>query len=155
MADVPIRIGDETVYADETGVFSLRITRKHAYKMQLLLERQIGAHYYEQVSGPTEVMAGTDETPGRAQFVVRVDQKKVPSLPKGGIVIGNANAALDGATGSGGIYLALLANSLGRTGNSSNYTSPAPRMTGSAAKIMERSMRQFCRQCVPREFRFI
>jgi hypothetical protein len=101
VADVPIRIGDETVYADETGVFSLRITRKHAYKMQLLLERQIGAHYYEQVSGPTEVMAGTDETPGRAQFVVRVDQKKVPSLPKGGIVIGNANAALDGATGSG------------------------------------------------------
>ncbi len=101
VADVPIRIGDETVYADETGVFSLRITRKHAYKMQLLLERQIGAHYYEQVSGPTEVMAGTDEAPGRAQFVVRVNQKKVPSLPKGGIVIGNANAAPDGATGSG------------------------------------------------------
>jgi hypothetical protein len=29
------------------------IARKHAYKMQLLLERQIGFHYYEQVSGPT------------------------------------------------------------------------------------------------------
>jgi hypothetical protein len=101
VADVPVRIGDETVYADETGVFSLRITHKHAYKMQLLLERQIGFHYYEQVSGPTEVIAGTDEAPGRAQFVVRVNQKKVPSLPKGGIVIGNANAAPDDATGSG------------------------------------------------------
>jgi hypothetical protein len=101
VADVPIRIGDETVYADETGVFSLRVAHKHAYKMQLLLERQIGSHYYEQVSGPTEVMAGTDAAPGRAQFVVRVNQKKVPSLPKGGIVIGNANAAPDGATGSG------------------------------------------------------
>jgi hypothetical protein len=46
-------------------------------------------------------MAGTDEAPGRAQFVVRVNQKKAPSLPKGGIVIGKANAAPDGATGSG------------------------------------------------------
>lgn len=100
VSDVPVRIGDETVYADETGVFSLRVVRKHAYKMQLLLERQIGSPYYEQVTGPTEVMAGTDEAPGRAQFVVRVNQKKVPSLPKGGIVIGNVDAPLGSATGN-------------------------------------------------------
>jgi hypothetical protein len=98
--DVPVRIGDETVYTDDTGAYSLRVTHKHTYKIQLLLDRQIGFHYYEQVSGPSEVMAGTDETPGQAQYVVRVNQKKVPSLPKGGIVIGNANAAPDGATGS-------------------------------------------------------
>lgn len=102
VSDVPVRIGDETVYADETGVFSLRIARKHVYKMQLLLDRQIGSHYYEQVTGPTEVMAGTDAAPGRAQFVVRVNQKKIPSLPKGGIVIGNVDAAPSNATGSGG-----------------------------------------------------
>jgi hypothetical protein len=45
-------------------------------------------------------MAGTDEAPGRAQFVVRVNQKKVPSLPKGGIVIGNVDAPLGSATGN-------------------------------------------------------
>jgi hypothetical protein len=85
----------------DTGAYSLRVTHKHAYKIQLLLDRQIGFHYYEQVSGSSEVMAGTDETPGQAKFGVRVNQKKVPSLPKGDIVIGNANAAPDGATGSG------------------------------------------------------
>jgi hypothetical protein len=100
VADVPVRIADETVYTDDTGAYSLRVTRKHTYKIQLLLDRQIGFHYYEQVSGPTEVIAGTDETPGQAQFVVRVNQNKVPSLPKGGIVIGNANTAPDDATGS-------------------------------------------------------
>jgi hypothetical protein len=55
------------------------VIRKHTYKIQLLLDRQIGFHYYEQVSGPTEVIVGTDETPGQAQFVVRVNQNKVPS----------------------------------------------------------------------------
>ncbi len=101
VADVPIRIGDVTVYTDETGAFSLRATRKHTYKIRLLLDRQIGAHYYEQVSGPTEVTAGTDEAPGQAQFVVRVNQKKVLSSPKGGIVIGHADATVDGGARSG------------------------------------------------------
>jgi hypothetical protein len=100
VADVPVRIADETVYTGDTGAYSLRVTRKRTYKIQLLLDRQIGFHYYEQVSGSSEVMAGTDETPGQAQFVVRVNQKKVPSLPKGGIVIGSVNVASDSAAGS-------------------------------------------------------
>ncbi len=102
VGDVPIRIGDETVYTDEAGVFSLRVTRRHVYKIQLLLERQIGAHYYEQVSGPAQIMAGTDQLPGQAQFVVRVNQGKAPRLPKGGITIGNIEAASGSATGSDG-----------------------------------------------------
>lgn len=92
--DVPVRIGDATVYTDEAGVFSLRVARNRTYKVELLLERQIGAQYYEQVSGPTSVTAGTDEAPGRAQFVVRVNPKKVPSLTKGGIVIGKIDVTL-------------------------------------------------------------
>jgi hypothetical protein len=101
VADVPIRIGDQLVYTDETGAFSQYVTRKHTYKIQLLLDRQIDAHYYEQVSGPTEVMSGTDATLVQAQFVVRVNQKKIPSLPKGGIIIGNPDAATNAPTGSG------------------------------------------------------
>lgn len=100
VADVPIRIGDEMVYTDEAGAFSVRVMSKREYKIQLLLDRQIGADYYEQVSGPTEVQAGTDEAPGQAQLVVRVDPKRAPSVPKGGIVIGNADAAPGSATGS-------------------------------------------------------
>jgi hypothetical protein len=100
LADVPIRIGDEIVYTDETGAFSLRVARKRTYKIQLLLERQIGFHYYEQVSGPAEVTSGMDESPGQAQFVVRMNQKKIPSLPKGGIVIGLANTSPDSTADS-------------------------------------------------------
>jgi hypothetical protein len=101
VADVPVRIGNDTVYADETGAYSLRVTHKKLYKIQLLLERPIGFHYYEQVSGSAEVMAGTDQLPGQAQFVVRVSQKKVLSAPNGGIVIGHADATVDGASKSG------------------------------------------------------
>jgi hypothetical protein len=101
VADVPIRIGDETVYSDETGAFSLRVAHKRAYKIQLLLQQQIDFHYYEQVSMPAEVMAGTDTAPGQVQGVLRVNQTKVPRLPKGGIVIGNAEAASNTGTGSG------------------------------------------------------
>jgi hypothetical protein len=96
VADVPVRIGSETVYTDEAGVFSLRVARKRADKIQLLLDRQVDARYYEYVSGPTEVMPGNDEVPGQAQFVVRMNQKKVPSVPKGGIVIGNVKPSLGG-----------------------------------------------------------
>lgn len=98
VADVPILIGDETVYTDETGAFSLRVMHKRTYKIQLLLQQQIGFHYYEQVSLPAEVMAGTDTAPGQIQAMVRVNQTKTPKLPKGGIVIGDA-AASNTATG--------------------------------------------------------
>jgi hypothetical protein len=99
VVDVPIRIGDETVYTDENGVFILHVARKRTYKIQLLLERQIGFHYYEQVSGPIEVTSEMDESPGQAHFVVQVNQKKIPNLPKGGIVIGLANTSPDSASG--------------------------------------------------------
>jgi hypothetical protein len=98
LADVPIRIGDEMIYSDEAGVFSLHVAHKRVYSVQLILDRQIGAHYYEQVSGSPAVMAGTEDAPGQVQLVVRVNQKKAPSLLKGGIVIGTAVAAPDGAT---------------------------------------------------------
>ena len=93
IAFVPLRIGDEIVYTDEAGTFSLRVTRRRAYKIQLLLERQVGFHYYEQVNGPGEAMSGTDDTPGQAQFVLRVNEKRVLKIPTGGIVIGQVIAA--------------------------------------------------------------
>ena len=90
LADVPIRVGDEMIYSDEAGGFSLHVTHRHVYSIQLLLDPQIGAHFYEQVSGPSTVMAGTEDAPGQVELVVRVNQKKAPKLPKGGIVIGVA-----------------------------------------------------------------
>lgn len=87
VADVPVLIGDQTVYTNEAGIFSLRAAHKRVYKIRLLLERPIDFHYYQQESGPTEVMAGTDKAPGQARFVVRVDPKKVTSVSQGGIVI--------------------------------------------------------------------
>ena len=102
VANVPILIGDDTVFTDEAGVYSLRVARKHLYKIQVKLDREIDSHYYEKVSGPEEVMAGTDEAPGQAQFVLRVNQTKIPSLQKqGGIVIGKTGPAPVGTTGSG------------------------------------------------------
>ena len=101
VANVPIRIGDDTVFTDDAGTYSLRVARKHLYKILVKLDRQIDSHYYEKVSGPEEVIAGTDEAPGRAQFVLRVNQAKIPSLRKpGGIVIGQTGPAPDGTTGS-------------------------------------------------------
>jgi hypothetical protein len=104
VADVPIRIGVDTVFTDEAGIFSLRVSRKHIYKIQLLLDRQIDVHFYDAVSGPTEVMAGTDEAPGLAHFVVRVNERRVPNAQKQrGIVIGKVNATPDGSSdGQGG-----------------------------------------------------
>ncbi len=100
LADIPIRIGDEIVYSDEAGNFSLRVTHKHVYNVQPMLDHQIGAYYYEQVSGSSTVMAGTDDVPGQVQLVVLVNQKKTPSLLKGGIVIGTAVANPDGTIGN-------------------------------------------------------
>jgi hypothetical protein len=94
VADVPIRIGDETVYTDDDGCFTLRAAKKRIYKLQLQLDHQIGAHYYEQVSGSPQIMAGTDDAPGQVQFVVRVDKNKIPSAPQGGIVIGRAEPSV-------------------------------------------------------------
>jgi hypothetical protein len=102
VANVPIHIGDSTVFTDEAGIYSLRVARKHLYKIQVKLDGEIDSRYYEKVSGPEEVMAGTDAAPGRAQFVLRVNQAKIPSLQKqGGIVIGKTDQAPDGTTGSG------------------------------------------------------
>jgi hypothetical protein len=98
VADVPVRIGSETVYTDEAGVFNLRVSRKRAEKIQLLLDRKVGVRYYEYVSGPAEVMPGTDEAPGHVEFVVRVNQTKAPDAQKGGLVIGNVNSSLGGTT---------------------------------------------------------
>jgi hypothetical protein len=100
LADVPVLIGSETVFTNESGMFSFRATHRRSYKIRLLLERPVDFHYYEPVSGPAEVMAGTDDAPGQAQFVVRVNQEKVPKLPKGGVVIGAEDGASDG-TNSG------------------------------------------------------
>jgi hypothetical protein len=102
LANVPIRIGDDTVFTDEAGIYSVRVARKHLYKIQVKLDREIDSHYYEKVSGPEEVIAGTDEAPGRAQFVLRANQTKIPSLQKpGGIVIGKTEPVLNDTTGSG------------------------------------------------------
>jgi hypothetical protein len=92
VADLPVVIGNQTVYTNESGVFSLRTTHKRAYKIRLLLERPIDFHYYQQEGGPADVMAGTDDAPGQAKFVVRPDQKKVSDAPQGGIVIGSGVA---------------------------------------------------------------
>jgi hypothetical protein len=68
--------------------------------VQAMLDRQIGAQYYEQLSGSAAVMARTEDAPEQVQFVVRMNQKKTPSLLKGGIVIGKAVANPDGMIGN-------------------------------------------------------
>jgi hypothetical protein len=40
-----------------------------------MLDRQIGAHSYEQVSGSSAVMAGTEDAPEQVQLLVQVNQK--------------------------------------------------------------------------------
>jgi hypothetical protein len=100
LADVPVQIGEEMIYSDDAGAFSLRVTLKRAYRVQPMLDRQIGAHYYQQVSGSSTIMAGTEDAPEQVQLVVRVNQTKTPSVLKGGIVIGSPVQTPDGVTGS-------------------------------------------------------
>ena len=85
--DVPVRIGDNTVYTDEKGAFSLHVARQRSYKIEVLLERPVGDHYYDLVSGPTEAVAGTEGAPGQASFVVHMSQKQVDNPPHRGIEI--------------------------------------------------------------------
>lgn len=87
VSDVPVRIGNDTVFSDELGQFSLRVARRRTYKIQLSLDRQVGVHFLENVSGPSEVVAGTDADPGVADFVVRIDPNKKAVAPAGGVVI--------------------------------------------------------------------
>jgi len=94
VADTPVLVGDETVYTDDTGAFSLHVTRKHAYKIHLVLDHQIDSQYFEQVSGPAEIVAGTEKAPGEAEFVVRIDPQRTSSTPKGGIMIVNPGVTL-------------------------------------------------------------
>ena len=68
--------------------------------VQAMLDRQIGAQYYEQLSGSAAVMARTEDAPEQVQLVVRVNQTKTHSVLKGGIVIGSPVQTPDGVTGS-------------------------------------------------------
>lgn len=99
VADVPIRIGDETVYTDNHGAFSLRVTRKHPYKIHPILDRVIGFHFYELVNGPEQVIPSTDDQPDQVQFVVRLNGKVAPTVPAGGMVVGEKSSSSAG-TGS-------------------------------------------------------
>lgn len=99
LADAPVQIGNGMIYSDDAGAFSLRVTNKPAYSVQPMLDRQIGALYSQQVSGPSTIMAGTEDAPEQVRLVVRVNQTKTPSVLKGGIVIGSAAQTPRGVTG--------------------------------------------------------
>jgi hypothetical protein len=47
-----------------------------------MLDRQIGAHYCQLVSGSAVIMAGTEDAPEQVQLVVPVNRDKTPSLLK-------------------------------------------------------------------------
>jgi hypothetical protein len=72
VADVPLRVEGMTIYSDEIGTFNVRVPRRRATSIGLILDRPIDRHVYEQVSGPPEVMPGPDVAPGQANFVVRI-----------------------------------------------------------------------------------
>jgi hypothetical protein len=120
LADVPIRIGNETVYTDETGAFSLRASNKRSYRIQLQLERPVNAHYYELVSGPAEVIPGTDDAPAEARFVVRLNRQKAASVSPHGIVVGGTASVVNGETPAAGDGANPRERNPGGTGNMSN-----------------------------------
>jgi hypothetical protein len=86
------------IYSDDAGAFSRRVTHKRAYTIQPMLDRQIGAHYCQPVSGPSTIMAGTEDAPGQVQLVVRVNRDKTPGSLKGGILIGSSVQTPDPVT---------------------------------------------------------
>jgi hypothetical protein len=79
VADVPVRIGERTVYTDETGTFILRMARRRETSIRLALDHPIDLRHYQQVSGPSEVVPGTDENPAQADFIVRISEDGVGS----------------------------------------------------------------------------
>lgn len=72
VADVPIRVGDRTIYSDETGAFNVRMSHRRPTGIALVLDHPVDMHRYEQVSGPSEATPGPDADPGKADFVVRL-----------------------------------------------------------------------------------
>jgi len=93
-----VRIGDTTVYSDGKGAFNLHVAHQRSYKIQVILDRPIGDHYYDLVSGPREAMAGTEEAPGEVKFLLRVSEKKVGNAPHRGVVVGPSATDIGPAT---------------------------------------------------------
>jgi|GEM_PF-2995447 hypothetical protein len=121
VADVPVRIGEQIVYSDGDGSFSLRVNHATQFKVRPVLDRQIGAHYYEAVSGSDDVKAGTDTDPGRVQYVLRIDTSREAKLSGDGILIRAARLSAESPNDS---PLAVHTQQQSIPGGLSNQTSP-------------------------------
>ncbi len=89
VANVPVAIASETVYTDDTGSFSLRVSRKHTYKVKVVTDQPIDHLFYEAIPATGNVLAGTDDAPGKVDLLVRLDAIRPATPSKEGVVIGN------------------------------------------------------------------